>query len=870
MFKNKVIKIKNIQFTVFADLNKKTAKSYDLSEDGKLVKGPMSNFWEGAFQTVELPPSDLSDFIMALQPGYFLIQGVHQSLTDGCCPEDTARLKETFPFTNNPGLICIDTDSAHKFGIKSVEELNDALEKIEPGLKNILKIMSTSASSYVSINGKEGNGLRGIHTFIPIDSTLNNESILKTLHIRSIIAGYAYPKVTKAGTIMINSLIDIALCTSNQPIFEGGAILKNESITQKRVIESFEGEVLQANSLPPLTEQEIAVYERIGEELKAKVKVEAAIARQKYTSETSIRITSRNNKLTDEKALDIVNQAIDHNRLPAEFIILLESGEEVTVQEILDNPKKYHEVACAHPLDQEILGKSIIYSNQEKPLIHSFAHGGDVFFLGPDSEEAVMDWSIALKEFVLDFNETHAQVMIGGKHRIMRTVAAEIHHESRTSYEFIKQEELRKVYANDQIQVGEKIIGEMVVPILKDKISAWTNHENSITYKGGVVFAPGKQLPDDYYNSWQGFAIEPISGANIDIIKKHIELIICKGDRQLIEYFYNWIAYTFQHPDKPAGSALVLRGEKGCGKGSIGHFLRKIWGQHGIHISNPKHLTGNFNAHLADTCFLFADEAFYSGDKQHEGVLKALITEPTLIIERKGLDAESLQNFLKIFMVTNNDYAVPASKDERRYCVFDVASNRTGDKKYFDELHAACANEAIQSAFLFEMLNRDITNFHTGAIPETQGLKDQRLASLSSVGKWFVDSLTQGYFDLKEDNNTLWHNEMTSENLYSSYVTWCDSQRITYRMSQNSLGRYLTKIFGQNRKLKGDKRGYFFGSLLEAISKLEKYEKIDLGLMADDDSLHLDTFEASNDESISSEFNFGMIDERVAPLRVVR
>ncbi len=120
------------------------------------------------------------------------------------------------------------------------------------------------------------------------------------------------------------------------------------------------------------------------------------------------------------------------------------------------------------------------------------------------------------------------------------------------------------------------------------------------------------------------------------------------------------------------------------------------------------------------------------------------------------------------------------------------------------------------------------------------------------------------------DNNKSWSNKVTSENLYASYLIWCDSQKIAWKINQNGVGRYLTKIFGQSRKLKGDARGYVFGPLIETISKFEKYEKVDLGLKSDDFPLNFDKFEASNNESISSEFNFGMIAERVAPLRVIR
>ena len=56
------------------------------------------------------------------------------------------------------------------------------------------------------------------------------------------------------------------------------------------------------------------------------------------------------------------------------------------------------------------------------------------------------------------------------------------------------------------------------------------------------------------------------------------------------------------------------------------------------HISSVDHLAGRFNAHLRDACLLFADEAYWPGDRSDEGTLKRLITEPTLFIEAKGRD----------------------------------------------------------------------------------------------------------------------------------------------------------------------------------------------------------------------------------------
>jgi hypothetical protein len=203
------------------------------------------------------------------------------------------------------------------------------------------------------------------------------------------------------------------------------------------------------------------------------------------------------------------------------------------------------------------------------------------------------------------------------------------------------------------------------------------------------------------------------------------------------------------------------------------------------------------------------------------------------MVERKGIDAIMQKNYLKILMVTNKKYAVPASKDERRYCVFDVSSEKIGDKPYFDDLRRDCRNREVQAAFLYEMLDRDISRFHTGKIPESVGLKEQRLHSLPSVGKWLADSLSTGTFaenDLSDIGG--WKTEVSSSELYASYLRWCDKLRIGEysRDTQIIFSKYLKEIY-EKKQLGYDRlSGLVFGTLKEAIRQFERIEKVKISV----------------------------------------
>jgi hypothetical protein len=91
-------------------------------------------------------------------------------------------------------------------------------------------------------------------------------------------------------------------------------------------------------------------------------------------------------------------------------------------------------------------------------------------------------------------------------------------------------------------------------------------------------------------------------------------------------------------------------------------FIRNfgsLFGRHFAQISKPEQIVGKFNATCSGKVVIFADEAFYAGDKKSLGALKVVITEPRLAIERKGVDPVQEDNFVHLFMASNEDWHTP-------------------------------------------------------------------------------------------------------------------------------------------------------------------------------------------------------------------
>jgi hypothetical protein len=306
---------------------------------------------------------------------------------------------------------------------------------------------------------------------------------------------------------------------------------------------------------------------------------------------------------------------------------------------------------------------------------------------------------------------------------------------------------------------------------------------------------PGGEAPEGYMNLWRGFAYEPKPG-NWSLMKKHISDVICCGVERYSDYLLDWAAHAVQHPDRNAEVAVVTRGQKGAGKGVFGRWLCGLFGQHGMQIFTPQHLVGRFNLHLRDCCLLFADEAFYAGDKQHESVLKGLITEPTLVIEGKGQNVVIAPNMLHIIMAANAEWVVPASSDERRHFALEVSNAKCGDFNYFREIEQQMRNGGAE-AMLYHLLNRDISNFEIRRVPQTAALKTQKTLSLRGLGAWWRDVLERGQVYISKygiASFTKWGQFYSTQLLYRSYCQWCDEARLHSRSTSIELGKFMSKI----------------------------------------------------------------------------
>jgi hypothetical protein len=321
----------------------------------------------------------------------------------------------------------------------------------------------------------------------------------------------------------------------------------------------------------------------------------------------------------------------------------------------------------------------------------------------------------------------------------------------------------------------------------------WLNHPNGRTYQNGLALLPdAKKVPYGVYNLWRGWGCVPNLDARTSDVGPallHIYLVICGANKAYFLYVINWMASAIQNPERQAEVAIVLIGGRGGGKGTLGRWLRELFGSHGLQITHPRHLTGNFNAHLRSTLFAFVDEAFFAGDKAGNSVLKALITEPEVAIEKKKIDVFGVRNRLKILMATNDAHAVLAGEDERRYFVLEVSDIRKQDHDYFARLNKWW-NTGGKEALLGFLMRRDLSNFEIRKIPYTKALEDQKTASLDSVDKWLFGVLSEGAWTDWKD----WTTEVPRKVVFESLERYMNVNRSLHvKTTPEAIGKRLRK-----------------------------------------------------------------------------
>jgi hypothetical protein len=382
---------------------------------------------------------------------------------------------------------------------------------------------------------------------------------------------------------------------------------------------------------------------------------------------------------------------------------------------------------------------------------------------------------------------------------------------------FTKLSVYRELYANHMLEIpGEDEPMSIADMWFKD------SHTRRLD---GCTFDPG-QLPysvvHNKLNMWLGYAVTPTadtSGRGCQRFLDHLRYIICDNDEASYKYQMGYLAHMVQRPHILPTVACVYKSKEGSGKDKFLEYLRALYRPfNALHLTKSDSLTSNFNSILENKIMITVPEAMWAGDKSAENTLKALITEKLRTSERKGIDSYNVPSYIRLFLTSNEDWVVPVDKEGRRYFILNVSDKwATGnhndeDKRAYmqaidDELEAGGA-----ASLLAYLQSYDITDFNILDVPDTDGLAEQKEASLRGIELWWYNILTTHYprHSVFGQPMDVWHDTyiIRCEELRASYDDFCRSsphKRVAY--SDNAFGRALRRVLGYEKN-KPDPKEY--------------------------------------------------------------
>ena len=321
-----------------------------------------------------------------------------------------ARTKEFLAYPEDePGVLLFDCDKARSGSVG--EEA--ALKTYHPTeLIQLLAMIHSciGSASYVStpstsscIYDAAGNELRGegtgSHIYLFVKKASDIPRYLAVIGKRLFLAGYGRIEISRSGALLQRTLVDLVVASPERLDFVAGAVCEDGLVQKLPWPTVHNGEMLDTESLPDLSQEEEAQYQAAVAALQERAKPAQAEVLSAYIIKESAKL-SKSAGIPLEEAQKVILSRQDHVLADEDILYFSHEKDCITVAEVLKDGKSYHGKSLGDPLEPSYEGgsktKAKFYWNDGNPVIHSYAHGSQKYsfkrFIKENSEVFSDEW----------------------------------------------------------------------------------------------------------------------------------------------------------------------------------------------------------------------------------------------------------------------------------------------------------------------------------------------------------------------------------------------------------------------------------------------------------------------------------------------
>jgi hypothetical protein len=228
------------------------------------------------------------------------------------------------------------------------------------------------------------------------------------------------------------------------------------------------------------------------------------------------------------------------------------------------------------------------------------------------------------------------------------------------------------------------------------------------------------------------------------LFTNHIEYL-CDHDTNQTKHIIDWLAHSIQNPDTKIGHAILLGSrEGGTGKSLLLNTMATLMNRTNANTINVKDLRNSKQDWLIDKTLVIVEEVkdLNLSDMNN---LKTLITEPTIMVDKKFATYQQERNHANFIFTSNFERSLylPDSANARRYFVV-FSEQKPRPAHYYKALANWLEHENGYSIVLGFLLERNLNHFDAMAPPPDTAAKALLISNSKTDFQLYVHTWANG------------------------------------------------------------------------------------------------------------------------------
>jgi len=278
-------------------------------------------------------------------------------------------------------------------------------------------------------------------------------------------------------------------------------------------------------------------------------------------------------------------------------------------------------------------------------------------------------------------------------------------------------------------------------------------------------------------------------GCEADVVTMFLELIRLFGGKSQSDYIIHWLAHLIQKPFELPGVALIISGDKGCGKDTAFDFIMEyiIGLPYSINYGDNNQFFGTHDIGRINKFLIKLEEADRLTCLRNASKLKAMITSGTETFNPKCEKPYTMANYMRLVMTTNGACPVEMTGSERRYVIAACKPTKKGDYAYWTHLRKVLFTPEAGKKVGDFLAGLDLADFDPRVLPvddyQSAIIAEQMTAEEKFVDQWDGEKIGMGEF-------------------FQLYRSYCIDNDLPYCNNVLTLGRRLLTLIRDGKLIK--------------------------------------------------------------------